>query len=96
MTEKVPKSKVVKKVVQDNQSGARRAVLEDLFYDFNRSRAQIFSMNFFRGIFFGFGSALGATLLVAITMWLLGQFGYVFPPLADFINNLIDATKNRQ
>ena len=91
MTKKAPKNKVVKKVVQDNQNGARRAILEDLFYDFNRSKAQVFRMNFFRGLFFGLGSALGATLLVAVSIWILGEFGNIFPPLADFINNLIDA-----
>lgn len=96
MTKKAPKNKVVKKVVQDNQNGARRAILEDLFYDFNRSKAQVFRMNFFRGLFFGLGSALGATLLVAVSIWILGEFGNIFPPLADFINNLIDAMQKRR
>ncbi len=85
------KDKIAKKVVSDSQTGARKAILEDLFYDFNRSRAQVFSMNFFRGLFFGLGSALGATLLVAIAIWLLGEFGNIFPPIADFINGIIDA-----
>ena len=96
MTKKAPKNKVVKKVVQDNQNGARRAILEDLFYDFNRSKAQVFRMNFFRGLFFGLGSTLGATLLVAVSIWILGEFGNIFPPLADFINNLIDAMQKRR
>ena len=95
-TAKSPKNKTLKKVVEDNQTGARKAILEDLFYDFNRSRAQVFSMNFFRGLFFGLGSALGATLLVAIAIWLLGQFGNIFPPIADFINGIVDAMKQRQ
>ena len=96
MTKKAPKNKVVKKVVQDNQNGARRAILEDLFYDFNRSKAQVFRMNFFRGLFFGLGSALGATLLVAVSICILGEFGNIFPQLADFINNLIDAMQKRR
>jgi hypothetical protein len=75
----------------DNERGAREGLIEDLFYDFNRSRAQVYKMNFIRGIFFGFGSVLGGTLLVALLIWILGAFVNVFPPLADFINGIIDA-----
>ena len=35
---------------------SRKNVIEELFYDFNASRVQIYKMNFFRGIFFGLGS----------------------------------------
>lgn len=89
-------TKAVKKVKQENEKGAKFSVLEEIFYDLNRSKAQIYKMNFFRGLFFGFGSALGATFLIALTVWLLGKFGDVFPPLADFINNLIDAMQSRR
>lgn len=91
-----PIKKVTEKIARDNEIGARKNLIEELFYDFHRSRRQIYSMNFFRGLFFGFGSVLGATLLIAITVWLLGKFGDVFPPLADFINNLIDAMQRRR
>jgi hypothetical protein len=95
--EKVKKpNKVIKKIADDSEAAARRRVFEELFYDFHRSRGQVYLMNFTRGLFFGFGSVLGATLLVAISIWLLGQFGNIFPPLADFINNLIDAMQRQQ
>lgn len=84
------------KIVDESEASARRKVFEELFYDFHRSRGQVYVMNFTRGLFFGFGSVLGATLLVAITIWLLGQFGNIFPPLADFINNLIDAMQRQR
>ena len=87
---------VVKAVKEDNERGSRQAILEDLFYDFNRSRTQVYKMNFFRGLFFGFGSVLGATLLVTVVVWLLNQFGDIFPPLADFINNLIETMQQRR
>lgn len=94
-SEKRSKS-VSKKIAEDAETGARRAVLEDLFYDFHSSRAQVFKMNFLRGLFFGFGSAIGATLLIALTIWLLSQFSYVFPPLADFINQLVETMQSRR
>ena len=58
--------RATKKVIRDNENGARQAILEDLFYDFHRSRRQVYGMNFWRGIFFGFGSVLGATLSVRV------------------------------
>lgn len=66
--------KSVDKIKSDNERGARQAILEDLFYDFNRNRHQVYLMNFVRGIFFGFGSVLGATVVVAILAWALSLF----------------------
>ena len=94
-TKKRP-NKLARKIISDNENGARQAILEDLFFDFHRSRRQVYWMNFIRGIFFGIGSALGATLLITLLVWLLGQFANIFPPLADFINHLIETMRHRQ
>lgn len=67
---------------------ARRAVLEDLFYDFHKSRAQVYWMNFVRGVFFGFGSLLGGTIVVAIVVWILSQVTGLFPPLKEAVDAL--------
>lgn len=83
-------------VKKGNEKNARRNLIEELFYDFHSSRRQVYVMNFFRGLFFGFGSVLGATLLVALLIWVLGLFGGIFPPLADFINNLTDTVQQRR
>lgn len=48
--------KLKRPVTSSNEKGAREAVLEDLFNDFNRNRYVIYKMSFFRGVFFGFGS----------------------------------------
>ena len=40
-------------VRNENEKGARVAVLEDLFNDFNRSQLTIYKFNFIRGVFFG-------------------------------------------
>jgi hypothetical protein len=87
---------LAKKLRNDNERGARENLIEDLFYDFHRSRAQVYKMNFIRGIFFGLGSVLGGTIVVAVLVWLLGAFINVFPPLADFINGVIDAVQRRR
>lgn len=83
--------KIANKIKNDNERGARHAILEDLFQDFHRSRRQVYSMNFIRGIFFGFGTVLGGTVLVALIVWVLGQFVDWFPIIGDFIKQIIDA-----
>lgn len=85
----------VEKVKSDNERGARENLIEELFYDFHRSRKQVYLMNFIRGLFFGLGSVIGGTLFVGLAIWLLGAFVDIFPPLADFINGVIDAMRQR-
>jgi hypothetical protein len=87
--------KVTEKVKGDNERAARENILEDLFYDLNRSRVKIYRMNFVRGIYFGFGSVLGGTLVIALLIWLLGMVAFVFPPVGDFFNGITDAIKQR-
>lgn len=62
------------KKVKAYERGARYAFLEELFYDFNRSRFQIYKMNFVRGIFFGLGSVIGGTVVIALIVWVLSFF----------------------
>lgn len=64
--------------------GARRKLIEELFNDFNRSRIQVYRMNFVRGLYFGFGSVLGGTILVALSVWLLSILGRYIPFFSDF------------
>ena len=85
--------KATQKVHDNNERGARRALLEDLFNDMNRSRFSVYKMNFFRGVFFGFGSVLGGTVLIGMLVWMLSMTGAVVPGLASFIQ---DETKTIQ
>jgi hypothetical protein len=66
--------KVVKRLKKDNENGARKAILEDLFYDFHRSRAEVYKMNFIRGIFMGVGTVIGGTVVIALIAWILSLF----------------------
>lgn len=65
---------VIKNIFREQRMGARRAVLEELFNDVYNDRKSIYKMNFFRGIFFGLGSVIGATLVVALIVWVLSFF----------------------
>ena len=70
--------------------GAQKTLLEELFNDFYAERRKIYRVNFFRGIFFGLGSVLGGTLVVALLVGLLNFTGHLVPGIADFLNNIID------
>lgn len=82
------------KLHKNNEDGARKTVIEELFYDFNRSRVEIYKMNFFRGIFFGLGSVLGGTIVVALIIWVLSLLAGIFPPLADFFNGITNTVES--
>ncbi|MEI7917983.1 MAG: DUF5665 domain-containing protein [Candidatus Saccharibacteria bacterium] len=95
MIKQIP-GKIVKKVKNDNERGARQAILEDLFYDFHRHRFQVYWMNFVRGIYFGLGSLIGATVVVAILVWILGQFtGYLPEAIGQYIQQIVDAMQKK-
>jgi hypothetical protein len=84
---------ITAKMKKNNEVSARKTVLEELFYDFNRSRAEVYKMNFFRGIFFGFGSVLGGTIVVALLLALLTLLVDVPGGVGDFIQYVIDTVR---
>lgn len=67
----MPSMNLLKKYKKDQSISARRKVIEELFNDYYNDRRSIYRVNFFRGIFFGLGSVLGATVVVAFIVWLL-------------------------
>lgn len=73
---------------KSNEDGARKNVIEELFYDFNRSRAEVYKINFVRGLFFGVGSVLGGTVVIALIVWILSILGNFIPPLGDAFDAL--------
>jgi len=87
-------SKLVNKITTDNENGARKGVIEDLFYDFHRSRSQVYWINFTRGIFFGVGSVLGGTIVIALIAWILSQLTDIPGGIGDFVQYIVD-TVNR-
>ncbi len=85
--------KTAKKIQRENEFGARRAILEDLFFDFNRSRGQVYWMNFTRGLFFGVGSVIGGTLVVALAIWLLSWLTDIPGGFGEFIQYIVDTVQ---
>ncbi len=68
------KKNPIHRFVRDQRMAARRSIVEEMFNDMYRDRRNIYLMNFFRGIFFGLGSVLGGTIVVALIVWVMSFF----------------------
>lgn len=81
----------VKISFKDQQAkGAQKTMLEELFNDFYTNRKQIYKINFLRGIFFGLGSALGGTLVIALIIWIISLFTN-FPIVGQYFEQTKDS-----
>ena len=88
--------KVSNRIKEDNERGARQNLIEELFFDFNRSKTQVFLINFQRGIFFGIGSVIGGALVIVLSAFLLTGFANILPgAIGDFIQAILDAMEQR-
>lgn len=77
------KPEKLSKFKKDQVAGAQRDLLEQLFDDHYKFRWKVYQVNFFRGIFFGLGSVLGATVVVGLVLWALSAFTEV-PVVGNF------------
>lgn len=87
-------SNTIRAVKQNMVAGAQRDLLEQLFNDHYKYRWRIYQMNFFRGLFFGLGSVLGATILVGLALWILSLFTDL-PLIGNFFENSQTTIENR-
>ena len=87
----------IKKTLSNNTTkDAQYSILEDIFNDLYPKRWTVYKVNFFRGIFFGFGSAIGATLLFLALIWFLNLFVNIPGGIGDFIQKIITAMNSRR
>lgn len=90
------KEKPLKKLADDQNRGVQKNILEELFYDIYPNRWEIYRVNFFRGISFGFGSAIGATVLVVVAVMVLNLFVNIPGGIGNFVKSIVDAMNQRQ
>ena len=89
----IKKPKIVDKLVRDQQIGARREVLEEIFNDYYKNRRNIYKVNFVRGLFFGLGSVLGGTVVVALVVWGMSFFVNI-PGIGDTVQKAQDSIES--
>ncbi len=75
-------------IKRDQVIGAHRELLEQLFDDHYKYRWRVYKMNFVRGIFFGVGSVIGATIIVSFVIWIL--------TLLNVPDNFIESIETKQ
>lgn len=68
---------------------ARREFMEGMFDDYYAHRYKVYWMNLIRGIWFGFGSVVGGTIVVALLLWALSFFNEM-----PFVGNYVQAVQN--
>ena len=67
----------------------KRDLLDDLFNDYYRERWRVYRINFFRGIFFGLGTFIGGTVVVALVVLFLGWLADTVPVFPEFTQWLL-------
>jgi hypothetical protein len=87
-------NRLKRKTLDDQVKGASSALAEELFYDLYKDRKKIYKINFFRGIFFGVGSVLGGTLVIAILVWVLSLFVHL-PFIGDTFQDAQNTIEQR-
>jgi hypothetical protein len=85
--------KFKKSVKHESERGARKTMIEELLIDMNRNRFSVYKINFFRGIFFGLGSVLGGTLVLAVLVWALNLTGQLIPGVGGFVSDVVDVVQ---
>ncbi len=65
------------------------------FVKIYNSPVRLIMFQFYRGLAFGLGSVLGATILVSILAWWLSQFEYV-PIIGEWVGQIADQVKKSQ
>ena len=88
--------KTVEKSKVNAEAVARRDLLEELYYDVYSSRTRVYKVNFFRGIFFGFGTALGGSIVVALIVWALSWLTDIPGGIGDFVQLIVDSVETSQ
>lgn len=74
-----------KQVLIENREQVAKA-LELLFAAGYVDRKRLYIENFFRGIVFGAGGVIGATVVIGIVIWILSLFDQI-PLIGPFIDN---------
>jgi hypothetical protein len=57
------------------------------------SRKELLWVSFLRGVAGGFGAIVGGTLLVAVLLWILGQFDQI-PLVGDAVKAISESLRN--
>lgn len=69
-------------------------MLDSLFDDMYKKRWRVYRYNFGRGVFFGIGSALGGTVILALIIW-ASSWLIDWAGLSEAVSNYLNHALNR-
>jgi hypothetical protein len=84
----------IRKVKDNLVKGAAQGLAEGLFEDYYAHRYRVYWMNLVRGIWFGFGTVVGGTIVVALLLWVLSFLGEV-PFVGHFVQSFQNSVQQR-
>jgi Domain of unknown function (DUF5665) len=68
--------------------------LEALYDSLNPNRKTVYRVNFIKGVWSGLGGVVGATVGIALLLWLLSLFGQI-PLIGHFVDTVKHTLQNR-
>lgn len=74
---------------------AERKIVDKLVLDAYGRKGKLLKFSFLQGVFFGLGSAIGGTIVLAMVIWVLSQMVDWFPLMGDFVDKIIEYTGRR-
>ncbi len=69
--------------------------LESLYDSLNPDRKSVYRTNFIKGIWSGLGGVIGATVGLAVLLWILSLFGQI-PIIGHFVDTVRHTIQSRQ
>lgn len=79
----------------DQKQLVNDAVAEELFNTMYQNKRKIYWLNFFRGVFFGFGSIIGGTIVIAALVWTLTLLVDLPGGVGNFVQFIVDRVQSR-
>lgn len=87
----VDQAELEARIIQQVDTKQQKFTDNLLLEAYGRKR-KLLKLSFWQGVFFGLGSAIGGTLVLALLIWILARVVDWFPILGDLVNKIIEHT----
>lgn len=87
----VDQAELEARIIQQVNAKQQKFTDNLLLEAYGRKR-KLLKLSFWQGVFFGLGSTIGGTLVLALLIWILARVVDWFPILGDLVNKIIEHT----
>ncbi len=87
----VDQAELEARIIQQIDAKQQKFTDNLLLEAYGRKR-KLLKLSFWQGVFFGLGSTIGGTLVLALLIWILARVVDWFPILGDLVNKIIEHT----